>query len=322
MSTSITTPSEIFYPQYLRLQDLLDQSEKQHWNIFEPDMRQDTEQWKNGSISDSEKAYIKHILRLFTQLDTNVCSSYVERLLPIFKHPDARMMLLSFAAREVTHMKGYKLLNDTLGYDTEEFTKEFLTYKEMKDKHIFMIEDVPTSTPANIATLLARQILMEGVNLFGSFIMLLSWSQVGKLPGMISVNKWSILDESTHVEGLTEMFRLYLHEHPEVINNPFKANIYETARTVVGLEDSFIDMCYRIGTNPALTAEQAKAYVRYVCDYRMVQMGLKPQFGVKDNPTPWIDHVTDNALVNFFEATNTEYAKGAMVGDWEYPSGW
>ncbi len=91
------------------------------------------------------------------------------------------MMLLSFANREVTHMLGYKRLNDTLGYDSEEFMSEFLDYSEIKEKHDFMIESVDLSTPSGIAEYLAKQVLMEGVNLFASFAMLLSFSKKGLL---------------------------------------------------------------------------------------------------------------------------------------------
>jgi ribonucleoside-diphosphate reductase beta chain len=316
--SNLLQPTEIFVPKYLKLQEILDEHERGHWIAEEMDMRLDCEQWKNGIISDEEKSYIKNILRLFTQADTDVCTSYVNRLLQVFKNADARMMLLSFANREVTHMKAYKRLNDTLGYDSEAFMSEFLSFKEMKDKHDFMIEDVLLNTPSEIALYLAKQILMEGVNLFGSFAMLLSFSQEGKLPGMVSGNQWSIGDESLHVNGLTTLFNIFIEENPSVVNNHFKAIIYETARKVVALEDLFIDLVYKTGNNKNAQAEGVKAYVRYVCDYRMQQMGLKPQFGIRENPLPWIDLITSNTFANFFEATSVQYSKNSMDGDWVY----
>jgi ribonucleoside-diphosphate reductase beta chain len=317
--SNLLEPTEIFVPKYLQFHEILEEHERGHWNIAEIDTRIDVEQWKKGTITDSEKAYIKNVLRLFTQADTNVCASYVERLLPLFKNADARMMLLSFASREVTHMKGYRQLNETLGYDSAEFMSEFMSFKEMKDKHDFMIEAVPLTTEADIALYLAKQVLMEGVNLFGSFVQLLSFSQEGKSPGMVAVNKWSITDESLHVRGLCALFGQFISENPRVVNNHFKAEIYETARKVVGMEDAFIDLCYAAGTNKNLTAADAKLYVRYVCDYRMQQLGLKAQFGVKENPVPWVDLITSNTFANFFEATSVEYSKNSMVGDWGYP---
>jgi ribonucleoside-diphosphate reductase beta chain len=314
---SILTPTEIFVPKYLKLQETLEGHERNHWIVAEADMRQDVEQWKNGTISESEKSFIKMILRLFTQADTDVCALYVERLLPKFKNADARMMLLSFANREVTHILGYKRLNDTLGYDSEEFMSEFLNYKSMKDKHEYMLEQHDLDSDAGLAEYLAKQILMEGVNLFASFAMLLSFAKDGKLPGMVSVNQWSMPDESWHVTGLVELLRIFLEEHPHVVTNAWKARVYESARQVVAMEDEFIDLVHSVGQGPT-TADEMKQYIRYVCDYRMRQMGLKRQFGIKENPCEWIDLITSNTLGNFFETTVTQYSKDSLTGEWKY----
>ena len=315
----ITEPTEIFVPRYHKLQEIYAKHERAHWYPEEADMSQDVSQWKDGTINDGNKAYIKMILRLFTQADTNVCAGYVEKLLPVFKNADARIMLLSFASRETTHMLGYKRLNDTLGYDSIEFMSEFLSYKEMKDKHDFMIEAVDLRSNKGKGEYLAKQILMEGVNLFAPFAMLLNYSRLGQLPGMVSVNQWSVIDESMHVEGLSEIFRVFVEENPSLINEEFKRSVYETARKVVSMEDDFIDLCYSVHTPDKLDKQDLKDYIRYVCDYRMQQMGFKSQFGIEKNPLPFVEEITgDGILGNFFESTITAYSKDSLVGEWEY----
>lgn len=314
----ITDQTEIFVPRYLELQEILSEHERAHWVPDEADMRTDVEQWKNGKISEGEKLYIKMILRLFTQADTNVCASYVERLLPIFKNADARMMLLSFASRETTHMLGYKKLNDTLGYDTQGFMSEFLAYDEMKAKHEFMIEEADLTTSSGIATYLAKQILMEGVNLFGPFAELLSFSQEGKLPGMVTVNQWSIAEESLHVRGLTALLKIFLEENPQAVTDDFKSRVYLTYTKVIELEDASIDLVYSSGTNNVVTAQQVKDFVRHIGDFRMINMGFKPQYNITENPLSWIESLTGNTLGNFFETTTVQYSKNSLVGDWVY----
>ncbi len=317
--SKVTEATEIFVPKYQKLQEVLDKHERAHWVPAEADMTQDVEQWKGGEITEGRKNFIKMILRLFTQADTNVCAGYVEKLLPVFKNADARMMLLSFANREVTHMLGYKRLNDTLGYDSKEFMSEFLSYKEMADKHAFMVEQANLRSNKGIAEYLAKQILMEGVNLFGSFAMLLNFSRLGQLPGMVSVNQWSIIDESLHVEGLSELFRIFVAENPSVITEEFKKTIYETARTVVSMEDAFIDLCYNIEDIKKLDKQDLKDYIRVLCDYRMQQIGFKAQFGVEKHKLEFIDEITgDGVFGNFFESTITSYSKDSLTGEWEY----
>lgn len=317
--SNITEPTEIFVPRYHELQETLDKHERAHWVPSEADMTSDVTQWKDGSISPSRKALIKMILRNFTQADTDVCAGYVTKLLPVFKNADARMMLLSFANREVTHMLGYKRLNDTLGYDSQEFMSEFLQFSEMKAKHDFMIEQSDLSSPEGIAEYLGKQILMEGVNLFGSFTLLLNQSRLGKLPGMVSVNQWSIIDESMHVEGLTALFRIYVEENPQVITERFKRVMYETARAIIKMEDDFIDLCYSVDAYENMTAQEVKDFMRLICDYRMVQMGFKGQYDIKENPLPFVNDITgDGVLGNFFETTITAYSKDSLTGEWEY----
>jgi ribonucleoside-diphosphate reductase beta chain len=317
--SKITEATEIFVPRYVKLQEILEKHERAHWLPAEADMNQDVGQWKDGSVSEKQKQYIKMVLRLFTQADTDVCAGYVDKLLPIFKNADARMMLLSFASRETTHMLGYKRLNDTLGYDSLEFMSEFLSYDEMKAKHDFMIESTDLRSNKGRAEYLAKQVLMEGVNLFASFAMLLNFSQLGLLPGMVSVNQWSVIDESMHVEGLTELFRIFVEENPSVVTEDLKRSIYETARQVVNLEDNFIDLCYGVDVPKKLDKQALKNYIRYVCDYRMQQLGFKPQFGITENPLPFVEQITgDGVLGNFFETTITAYSKDSLSGDWVY----
>lgn len=316
--SGITNSDEIFVPRYMKLQDVLERHERAHWLPAEADMSQDVTQWKDGTISTDQKAFIKMVLRLFTQADTNVCAGYVEKLLPVYKNADARMMLLSFASRETGHVLAYKRLNDTLGYDSMEFMSEFLNYSEMRDKHSFMIEHVDQRSNKGKAEYLAKQILMEGVNLFASFAMLLNFSQLGILPGMVGVNKWSIIDESLHVEGLSEVFRIFVEENPSVVNEELKKAVYDTARKVVKMEDDFIDLCYGMWEPDKLPKQKLKDYVRYVCDYRMRQLGFKRQFGVEENPLPFIDEVTGETFGNFFESTITSYSKDSLTGEWVY----
>jgi ribonucleoside-diphosphate reductase beta chain len=312
----LTNHTDVYTPQYLQFYDIWLRHERAHWNIAEADMRTDTEQWKNGKISEPEKAYIKMILRLFTQSDVDVCHAYVDRLLPFFQQADARMMLLSFAARETTHVLGYRHLNTTLGYDTDAFAHEFLQYAALKDKHEFMIEEADLTTKAGQAKYLAKQVLMEGISLFASFVMLLSFRLGGKIPGAVDINLWSIVDETIHVEGNTALLHEFLKQNPEVVTNDFKSYVYTIYTTLIDIEDASIDLPYAVGDNPHLTKEDVHLYIRYMGDYRLQQLGFKPQYNIKENPCPWVEEITGNMLGNFFERTSVEYSKGSLVGDW------
>lgn len=314
--SNLTQPNEIFVPKYQVFQDLLAKHERAHWISDEAEMSIDVQQWRDGTIGKEEKEYIKMILRLFTQADHNVCGGYVERLLPVFKQADVRMMLLSFASREASsHVLGYKRLNDTLGYDSEEFMSEFLKYEAMAKKHSFMLEN-PIKRDW-IANYVAKQMLIEGISLFGSFAMLLNFGREGKLPGMVSVNSWSVIDEHIHCEGLSEIFKVYCQEN-SIDTDTIRESVYETVGHIVKLENEFIDLCFNIFTPDNLTREDLKDYILFIADYRLNQLGFEGVFNKSAHNLSWIDAAVGEQLTNFFERTVTSYSKNNLTGEWSY----
>lgn len=312
---SLLESSKTYVPLYPQFVEITKKHEEAHWHEGEVKLQQDVEQWKTGALSDKDKMFINSVLRLFTQSDVAVGSDYYNNLIPVFKNNEVRNMLGSFAAREGVHQRAYALLNDTLGFG-DKFYEEFLEYKEMKDKIEYML-DMKNDSYKAIAKSLAKQVLVEGVCLFASFAMLLNYQRSGMLMGMGAVNVWSSKDESIHVEGLSALFRQFVKEHPRVVNDEFKKDIYETAREVVALEDKFIELAFASGGPEGITEESTKQYIRAVCDYRMQQLGFKPQFNVS-NPFEWLDWVVSNTMIeNFFETTTVNYSKNAMVGSYE-----
>ena len=59
--------------------------------------------------------------------------------------------------------------------------------------------------------------------------------------GMCEIVEWSIRDETTHVNGMTQLFHAYCKEHPRVVADKLKISSAEKA---VELEGSLIDLVY------------------------------------------------------------------------------
>jgi glutaredoxin 3 len=312
---SLTRYSKTYIPIYHNFVELAKRHERVHWTEDEAKLGTDVTQWKNNKITPEEKELISNILRLFTQSDVNVGQAYYEKLIPVIKNNEARNMFGSFAAREATHQRAYALLSDTLGFG-EDFYHQFLDYAEMKEKHEFMIEDIGTSYH-DFAVYLAKQTLMEGVSLFASFAMLLNFDRLGKLPGMCDIVRWSMIDESIHIEGNCALFREFLDDHPKIVNDAFKKDIYLTARQLVKLEDAFIDHAFKLGGVDNLDKEHVKQYIRYVADYRLNQLGFKKNWHIKKNPLDWIDAMMGKSFANFFEREVVEYSKANLEGTFD-----
>ena len=288
--------------------------EKIHWGEWEAKLADDVTQW-NTKLNAEEKNHITQILRLFTQSDVAVGTNYIEYYLQKFKNNEIRAMLTSFANREFIHQRAYALLNDTLGLPESEFSA-FTEVKEMSDKLDFM-GDLDVHSHSGLALSIARSVLNEGMSLFSAFVMLLNYQRFGKMKGMSEIVEWSIRDETMHCEGMVKLFREFCNEHPKIVTDEFKKTIYQMFRDAVALEDKVIDLAFKMGDVEGITKEEVKQYIRYIADRRLIQLGLKGNWKVKENPLPWLDWVLNgDSFKNFFEGTVTDYNAQGLEGDW------
>ena len=257
-------------------------------------------------------------MAFFTQGDIDVAGGYVNNYLPYFPQPEVRMMLLGFAAREALHIAAYSHLIETLGMPESTYS-EFNEYKEMKDKHDYVMNiSKQNTTRENTATHIAVfSAFTEGMQLFSSFIMLLNFPRHGKMKGMGQIITWSIVDETQHTESMIKLFREYIKENNEIWNDTLKSKIYTIAEKMVELEDKFIDLSFNMGEMEGLTSGDVKQYIRYIADRRLISLGLKGINKVKRNPLPWVESMINAPThTNFFENRATDYSKGALTGNW------
>jgi ribonucleoside-diphosphate reductase beta chain len=292
--------------------------EQSHWLHTEVPMSEDVNDWKKR-LNDGEKHFLTNIFRFFTQGDIDVAGGYVKNYLPHFPQPEVRMMLMGFAAREALHVAAYSHLIETLGMPETTY-QEFLEYDSMRAKHDYFTDlSNANGTPESVATNIAAfSAFTEGMQLFSSFIMLLNFPRHGKMKGMGQIVTWSIVDETQHAEGMIKLFRSYVEENRELWNDDLKSQIYTIAEKMVELEDKFIELSFSMGTMENLTEDDVKKYIRYICDRRLISLGLKGIFKIKKNPLPWVEEMINAPThTNFFENRATDYAKGALSGKWD-----
>ena len=291
--------------------------EQSHWLHTEVPMLEDVKDWKK-KLTNEEKQFLTHIFRFFTQGDIDVAGGYIKNYLPYFPQPEVRMMLAGFAAREALHIAAYSHLIETLGLPDTTYN-QFLEYQEMRAKHDYIMDlssknGTLESTATHIAAFSA---FTEGMQLFSSFIMLLNFPRHGKMKGMGQIVTWSIVDETQHAEAMIKLFRTYIEENKEIWNDELKGKIYTIAEKMVDLEDKFIELSFKTGAIEGLTEQEVKEYIRYIADRRLISLGLKGIFKRKKNPLPWVEEMINAPThTNFFENRATDYAKGALSGDW------
>ena len=316
----LQTPSVAYKPfRYPWAYEFWQRQQQVHWMPEEVPLGEDCKDWA-VKLSDKERNLLTQIFRFFTQSDVEVGANYMENYMPLFKPVEVRMMLAAFSNIETIHIAAYALLLETIGMPDSEFSA-FMEYEQMAAKHDYLGQ-FGVETEADILTSMAVfGGFTEGLQLFASFAMLMNFPRFNKMKGMGQIVSWSIRDESLHCEGMIKLFHTYAQE-TGALTKAVADNILGCCETVIQLEDKFIDLAFEAGEVEGMTPEDIKQYIRYIADWRLGQLKLKPIYGIKDHPLPWLTEITNGVEhANFFEARATEYSKGATKGDWHGDEG-
>ncbi len=287
-----------------------------HWLPEEVPLADDVKDWHH-KLNESERHLMTQIFRFFTQSDIEVNNCYMKHYSQVFKPTEVQMMLSAFSNIETVHIAAYSHLLDTIGMPETEYSA-FLQYKEMKDKYDYM-QEFGVDTPEDIAkTLAVFGGFTEGLQLFASFAILLNFPRLNKMKGMGQIVTWSVRDESLHCASIIKLFRTFISENPGIWTEEFRGDLYKACETIVTHEDAFVDLAFELGPVEGLAAGDIKAYIRYIANRRLTQLGLEEIYHERRHPLPWLDGML-NAVehTNFFENRATEYSKAATRGTWE-----
>ena len=300
-----------------------------HWMGEEVPLASDIKDW--NKLPENELTLLTEIFRFFTQSDVEVSDNYIKRYMPIFQPLEVQMMMAAFSNMETVHIDAYSLLLTTLGMPKSEF-HAFRNYAAMCAKVDYM-HKFGVKTCADVARTLAMfGAFTEGMSLFASFAMLLNFPRHNKMRGMGQIISWSVRDESLHCEGMIKLFHEW-NKETGCVTQDVADDIIDVAKTMVNLEDAFIDLAFSMGSVQGMSAQDIKSYIRYICDWRLSQLQLTPIFGyfekdgktynqLQEHPLPWLlDILNGVEHANFFEVRATEYSKVATAGEWHGDKG-
>ena len=229
-----------------------------HWMGEEVPLASDIADWKN--LPENEVNLLTEIFRFFTQSDIEVSDNYIKRYMPIFQALEIQMMMAAFSNMETVHIDAYSLLLKTLGMPKSEFNA-FKNYASMRAKVDYM-HQFGVKTCGDVARTLAMfGAFTEGMSLFASFAMLLNFPRHNKMRGMGQIISWSVRDESLHCEGMMKLFHEW-NKQTGCVTKSVADDIIDVAKTMVNLEDAFIDLAFEMGNVPGMTAQDIKNYIR------------------------------------------------------------
>jgi len=310
------TDKRLYYKpfEYTQAHEFLKAQQRVHWLPEEVTLAADVNDFKL-KLTESEKNLIGQILKSFAQTETHVedyWSSYVSKWFP---KPEIQSMAVTFGSFESIHAEAYSLLNESLGLDDFE---AFMDDEEARNK-IERLQQVNAGTMEEIAQSLAIfSAFTEGVNLFSSFAILMSFQMRNLMKGMGQIVAWSVRDESLHSKAGCWLFTQLLKERPELDTIDLRLKITEACQISVDLEFAFIDKVFEMGNLDNLTKEQLKNFIWARANEKMVELGYKPVYVIDEkllDEIAWFGQITSGVeQQDFFAQRPSSYSKS--TADW------
>ena len=285
-----------------------------HWLADEVPLSSDLNDWKI-KLSESEKNLIGNILKSFAQTETYVNDYWATKVAVWFPKHEIKAMACAFADFESIHAEAYARLNEELGLDDFE---AFMEDEEAKAK-IDRLVELPGDTLREKALSLAIfSAFTEGVNLFSSFAILMSFQLRNLMKGTGQIVEWSVRDESLHSKAGCWLFRTMIEEMPE-LNEGMEAQIYDACDLSVKLEFDFIDKAFEMGEIEGLNINQLKNFIKERANQKLIELGYNPLYNDIDpnllKSMEWFGHLTSGKThQDFFAGRVTDYSKS--TADW------
>ena len=312
--------------EYPQAHDYWLKAHQAHWLHTEVPMANDVVDWKSN-LKDHEKNVIGGVLKGFAQTETVVNDYWTGLVTKWFRKPEIIMMATTFGAFETIHAEAYSLLNEQLGLDNfAEFLEDKTTaakiesLMEVRDSHNGEIDYHEVARSLAIFSAFT-----EGVNLFSSFAVLLSFKMRNLLKGVGQIVEWSVRDESLHSNAGCWLFRQLIEEHPELKTDKLVEEIRQAATAALELEFNFIDKVFETGDLENLSKDELKNFIKHRVNTKMGDLGLKPLIPSEDidqgalKAMLWFDMViAGKQHTDFFASRVTNYSKGHM--DWDSSS--
>jgi ribonucleoside-diphosphate reductase beta chain len=313
----ITEPRIFYKPfEYQDAFDFYKNQHRAHWLADEVPLASDLNDWKL-KLNESEKNLIGNILKSFAQTEVHVNDYWSTKVSVWFPKPEIQAMARVFADFESIHAEAYARLNEELGLD--DFAA-FMEDEVSKNKIERLIEVPGITIEEKAISLAIFSAFTEGVNLFSSFAILMSFQLRNLMKGTGQIVEWSVRDESLHSKAGCWLFRTLLQEQPELNTQELREQIVEACQLSVQLEFDFIDKAFEMGNVEGLNKDQLKAFIKARANEKMIELGYNAIYNDIEpsllKQMEWFGHLTSGKThQDFFAGRVTAYAKS--TADWD-----
>jgi ribonucleoside-diphosphate reductase beta chain len=302
------------YPEYYT-EGWLKQAQA-FWLHTEIPMSGDVKDW-NESLTREEKNLVGNILLGFAQTECAVSDYWTQKVVSWFPKHEIQQMAMMFGSQETIHAVAYSYLNETLKLEDYE---AFLHEPATADRFDNLVAYSGTSHVGIGTSLAIFSAFAEGVSLYSAFAVLYSFQLRNLLKGIGQQMKWSVRDESLHSKMGCQLFR-HMCEEDQTLLEACKEDIYTAAKTMVELEEKYIDKMFEMGDIEGIKAYDLKQFIRKRTNEKLIELGYKEIFKFDEKAAAnldWFYHLTGgHTHTDFFAIRSTDYSKANEGDDFE-----
>jgi len=269
------------------------------WIVNEVNLAQDLKDWNN--LNEDERNFIKMVLAFFAASDGVVTENLAARFMNDVQISEVRAFYGFQIAIENIHSHMYSLLIQTYIKDDDEKRRLFeaTTNYPCITKKFNWAKKWLDDKRSSFAKRLVAFAVVEGIFFSSSFACIYWIKKRGLMPGLTFSNELISRDEALHTEFAVLLYSKLVRKLP-------KKKIVEIITEAVDIEKEFITEaipCRMIGMNAKLMSQ----YIEFTADRLALQLGYDKIYN-SPNPFDFMELISVESKVNFFERTNSEYA--------------
>ena len=300
-----------------------------NWDPTGVPMTNDILQWKtDGILSADERLLVRRLLGFFSAGESLVNNNLMTAIPRIITDGACRQYLARQIFEESLHNSTMEVCCEAYGLDVNEVANAYKNIPTIKAKTEYMMSVTSNLNRRDfdIITLAGKQeffknlfvfyIICVGTYFYRGFAMAMALGRQNKMTGLCDQIRYTLRDETIHIEFGTYLLNRARREYPEVFTKEFELELFDIAQNALKLEVAYAKDALPNGIL-GLNHEMFIDYLQFIGNRRLLDINIPYRFPTTINPFPWLSETTDQRVLGaFFERHERSYQQaGALTDD-------
>lgn len=298
------------------------------WDPMSINMENDILQWKADNIlSDDERLLVCRLLGFFSATESIVQNNLMLSITRYITDGACKQYLARQIFEESLHNGTMEVCLKAYNLDRNEVANAYINIPSIKAKDDFLLAnttdlfrkdfDITTIEGKKefVRNLFVFYIICEGIFFYSGFAMALALGRQNKMTGLCDQIRYTLRDESLHIEFGTYVINRIRAEYPEVWDDELVGQLVSLLDQAKALEIAYAKDALPNGIL-GLNADMFIDYVQFIANRRLEKFDIKFRYPTDKNPFPWLSETADMKVMGaFFERHERNYQSAGSVVD-------